>query len=125
MSRKKIAKNLKKALLDDGPMARALFEFELEEHLDEYLLSKHTDGDKFFFVVTEHTNHVAMLLIDEDDQIHINEAARTLLKKLWRDAYRENIQLMIPDMAEQLEAGYLYAAGVKEIDGLDLSALRS
>jgi hypothetical protein len=119
MSQKKIAKNLKKALLDDGPLVRALYEFELEEHLDEYLLSKQTDGDKFFFAVTEHTNDVAMLLIDEDDHIYINEEARTRLKTLWRDAYRENIQLMIPHMAAQLEAGYLYTVGVKVVDEPD------
>jgi hypothetical protein len=118
MSRKTIAKNLKKALLDDGPMAWALFEYELEEHLEEYLQSKQADGDKFFFAVTEHTNDVAMLLIDEDDQIHINEDARTWLQELWGDVYRENIQKLIPRMAEQLDAGYLSATGVKEIGGV-------
>jgi hypothetical protein len=66
-----------------------------------------------------------MLLIDEDDLIYINEEARTRLKELWRDAYSENNQLMIPRMAEQLEAGYLFAAGVKEVGELDLSALGS
>ena len=59
-----IEKNLKKALLEDGPMAQALFEYELEEHVEEYLQSKRTDGDKYFFAVTEDTNDVAMLLID-------------------------------------------------------------
>jgi hypothetical protein len=115
MSRKTIEKNLKKALLADGAFAQALFEYELEEHVEEYLMSKRADGDKYFFAVTENTNHVAMLLIDESDNIHINEEARTLLKKLWRDAYRQNIQRLIPDIAEQLEAGYLFSAGVKEI----------
>ena len=62
MRKKTIEKNLKRALLDDGAMARALFEYELEEHIQEYLLSKQEDGDKYFFAVTEHTNDVAMLL---------------------------------------------------------------
>jgi len=115
MRKKTVEKNLKKALLDDGNFAWALFEYELEEHLEEYLLSKRADGDKFFFAITEHTNDVAMILIDESDQIHINEDARALLKKLWNGAYRENIQKLIPHIAEQLEAGYLFAAGVKEV----------
>jgi hypothetical protein len=115
MSRKTIAKNLKKALLDDGPFARALFEYELEEHLEEYRRSKRTDGVKYFFAVTEHTDDVAMLLIDEGDMIHINEAARTVSKELWRGAYRQNIQTLIPRIAEQLDAGYIFAAGVKEV----------
>ena len=116
MSKKTIAKNLKKALLEDGSFARALFEYELEEDIEEYRLSKQADGDKYFFVVTEKTNDVAMLLIDEDDNIHINEDARTLLQKLWKGtAYKHNMQQLIPDMAEQLDAGYLFTAGVKEI----------
>ncbi len=64
MSKKRIERNLKKALLKGGPMVRALFEFELEEHIEEYLQSKRADGDKYFFAITEHTNDVAMLLID-------------------------------------------------------------
>ena len=114
MSRKRIEKNLKKALLHDGTFAWALFEYELEEHLEEYLLSKQTDGDKYFFAITEHTNDVAMLLIDEGDNIHINEDARTLLQEMWSGAYRENFQELIPHIAKQLDAGYLFAAGVKE-----------
>jgi hypothetical protein len=49
MRKKMIEKNLKKALLDDGPFVWALYEYNLEEHPEEYLLSKRTDGDKFFF----------------------------------------------------------------------------
>ena len=116
MRKKIIAKNLRKALLEDGPLAQALFEYELAGHLAEYLQSKRADGDKYFFALTEHTNDVAMLLIDEDDTVHINEEARAMLKKLWRNAYRKNLQILIPDMAEELDAGYLYAAGVKVSD---------
>jgi hypothetical protein len=113
MSKKAIEKNLRKALLDDGPLARALFEYELEEHVDEYARSKQTDGDEYFFAVTEHSNDVAMLLIDKGDQLHVNEDARALLKKLWRAAYRRNLEVLIPQMVEELNAGYLFTAGVK------------
>ncbi len=113
MRKKVIEKNLRKVLLEDGPFAKALFEYELEEHVEEYKLSKRDDGDKYFFAVTEHTNDVAMLLIDEDDNVHINEVARTVLKRLWRTAYRKNLLQLIPDMARQLDAGYLYTVGVR------------
>ena len=113
MSKETIEENLKKALLNDGTFARKLFEYELEEHVGDYLLSKWADGDKYFFAVTEHANDVAMLLIDEHDNIHINEDARTLLKKLWGCAYRKNMAVLIPQVAEQLDEGYLFAAGVK------------
>ncbi len=62
---RRIEKNLKKALLEDGPLAQSLFEYELAEHIEEYIQSKQADNDKFFFAVTEHTDDVAMLLIDE------------------------------------------------------------
>ena len=113
MRQKIIEKNLRKTLLEDGPFAQALFEYELAEHTEEYLQSKRVDGDAYFFAITEHTNDVAMLLIDERDNIHVNQAARALLKKLWRDAYQQNLQRLIPDIARELGAGFLYTAGVK------------
>jgi hypothetical protein len=116
MRKKIIEKNLRKTLLEDGPFAQALFEYELEEHTEEYLQSKRADGDKYFFAITEHTNDVAMLLIDERDNIHVNQEARALLKKLWQDAYQQNLQRLIPDIAGELDAGFLYTAGVKLVE---------
>lgn len=118
MRKKAIEKNLSKALLEDGPLVKALFEFELEEHLEEYLQSKREDHDKYFFAVTEHSNDVAMLLIDESDKVHVNRSARTLLKKLWRTNYRHNMQVLIPAMASTLDAGHLFSAGVKLTEGI-------
>ncbi len=66
MSKKNIERNLKKALLDDGPLVQALFEYELEEYVEEYMKSKQEDNDEFFFAITEHSSDVAMLLIDEE-----------------------------------------------------------
>jgi len=34
MKQRKIANTLRKALLEDGKMERALYEYELEEHID-------------------------------------------------------------------------------------------
>ena len=113
MSKKTIERNLKKALLEGGPLVRALFEYELEEHVEEYMKSKREDKDEFFFSITEHSGDVAMLLIDKEDQLHINGDARTMLEKLWRDAYKPNIKRLLPDMAGQLHEGYLFTAGVK------------
>jgi hypothetical protein len=116
MRKKAIEKNLRKALLENGPFARALFEYELEEHIEEYNQKKRADGDAYFLADTEHTNDVAMLLIDEQDTVHVNEAARTLLIRLWQKAYKKNLHLLIPDMARELDAGRLYVAGVKVSD---------
>lgn len=113
MSKKSIEKNLVKALLHDGEMAYALFEYELEEHIEEYLKSKKDDGDDYFFAVTEHTNDVAMLLIDGDNNVHVNEDARAMLKKLWQKSYEYNMKVMIPHMVDELSRGFLSVSGVK------------
>ncbi len=115
MRKKIIEKNLKKALLEDGAFAQALFEYELQEHIEEYIQSKRADGDKYFIAITEHTNDVAMLLIDENDKVHVNEEGRVLLMKLWRgEAYKKNLRRLLPDMARELDSGFLYVAGIKE-----------
>ena len=116
MSKKTIEKNLAKALLNDGAMAYALFEYELEEHIDEYLKSKQEDGDDYFFAVTEHTNDVSMLLIDENNKVYINEEARALLKEFWpKSAYKQNMQILIPQMVDELRKGFLFVVGVKTV----------
>jgi hypothetical protein len=58
-----------------------------------------------------------MLLIDESNHVHVNEDARALLRRLWGNAYRKNLKVLIPQMAEELDAGYLFAAGVKASAG--------
>ena len=121
MSKKTIAANLKRVLLEDAPFSEALFEYELQEHVAEYLESKRSDNDRYFFAVTEHTNDVAMLLIDEQDRVHVNEAARTALRTLWKNAYVQNIERLIPKMAQDLSAGYLSAMGVKIVGQTEVS----
>ncbi|MBN1428558.1 MAG: hypothetical protein JXB07_09235 [Anaerolineae bacterium] len=114
--RRIIERNLRRALLEDGPLVQDLFEYELEEHIDDYLRSKRQDNDKYFLAVTENRNHVAILLIDEDEVVHVNEDAREALKTLWKDLYQQNLEKMIPDMARELDTGYLYIAGIKVVD---------
>lgn len=114
MSRKTIEKNLVKALLKDGAMTRALFEYELEEHVDEFLQSKREDSDDFFFALTERKDEVAMLLIDNDDKVYVNEEARARLKTFWKGSvYEHNLKMLIPQMADELSKGFLSVNGVK------------
>lgn len=113
-SAKKIEKLLEEALLHDGQMAQALFEFEFEEEdLEQLKLSMIEDDDDFLFAVTENTGDIAMVLIEKSGQIHANEQAREKLKEFWQSAYQHNLKLMIPDFAEQLSAGELPINGVK------------
>lgn len=113
MRQKAIEANLKKAFLEDGPFAQALFEFDLQDQIESYQRSKTEDHDEYLFVVTENNNDVAMFLIDQKDKVHINEAARAVLKALWKNYYAQNLRRFIPDMAHELDEGNLYEVGVK------------
>lgn len=114
MGQKRIEKNLRKVLLEGEPFEMDLYEFELEEHVEAYIQSKKEDKDRYFIAITEHSDDVAMLLIDEQDKVLINEEARAKLKQLWPNtAYESNLRLLIPSVAEVLDSGQLFAMGVK------------
>ncbi len=117
MSKLTTEKYLVRALLNNGVMSKALFEEELLDQLDEFMKSKKEDGDDLFFVVTERDNHVAMLLIDEDDTVHVNEEARAVLKAHWKKSvYEETILELLPQMVEELDAGYYFVTGLQAQD---------
>lgn len=114
MRKKVIARTLQKVLLEGGAFSRALFAFDLEDRIEAYLQSKREDGDKYMFVIAEKSNEIAMMLIDEDDDVHVNEDGRVLLMTLRQgENYKNNVLLFMPDMASELEKGNHYFAGVK------------
>jgi hypothetical protein len=114
MSKMTTEKYLVRALLDDGAMSKSLFEEELQDQTDEFLKSKQEDGDDFIFAITERDNQVAMLLIDRDDKVHVNEEARAVLKTYWqKSAYEDNILMLLPQTVDELSEGYYFVTGVK------------
>ena len=114
MSKMTTEKYLVRALLDDGAMSKALFEEELQDQTDEFMKSKQEDGDDYFFAITERDNQVAMLLIDRDDNVHVNEDARAVLKTYWqKSVYDDNILMLLPQMVDELSEGYYFVSGVK------------
>jgi hypothetical protein len=114
MSKMTTEKHLVRALLDDGAMSRSLFEEELQDQIDEFLRSKQEDQDDYFFAITERDNQVAMLLIDVDDNVHVNEEARAVLKTFWqKSTYEDNMLILIPQMVDELNEGYYFVTGVK------------
>ena len=115
MKKRKIANTLRKALLEDGKMERALYEYELEEHLDYWYEGLKSDRDQFVFAVTENSGHVAMVLITPDKTIYVNEEAREKLAKFWIKAYENNINQLIPMMAENLANDIISVTGVKMV----------
>ena len=115
MKQKKIANTLRKALLEDGKMERALYEYELEEHIDYWYEGLKSDRDQFVFAVTENSGDVAMVLIMPDKTIYVNEEAREKLAKFWIKAYENNINQLIPMMAENLANDIISVTGVKMV----------
>lgn len=114
MSKMTTEKYLVRALLDDGAMSKSLFEYELQEQIVEFLKSKQEDQDDFFFAITERDNQVAMLLIDGDDKVHVNEEARAVLRSFWqKSVYEHNMLILIPQIVDELSEGYYFVTGVK------------
>jgi hypothetical protein len=110
---KKIKASLAKALLQGGKMSHALYEYELEEHIDYWYKGLKADRDDFVFVVMENSGHVAMLVIMPDKTIYINEQARAKLAEFWKINYMANMKRLIPGMAQQLASNIIYVTGVK------------
>jgi hypothetical protein len=115
MTAKHIAKLLEQTLLHDGAMQYGLYAYELEERVDELKASLAADNDDYIFAVTENSGHVAMVLIEQSGQVHINEQAREKLQALWPATYASNMQQLIPVFAQQLHEGALPINGVKTV----------
>jgi len=113
MTAKNIEKRLRQTLLHDAAMQYGLYEYELEELLDELKSSLAADQDDYIFAVTENSGHVAMVLIEKSGEVHINEQAREKLQALWPVAYTSNMKKLIPAFARQLHQGELPINGVK------------
>ena len=120
MSKLTTEKYLVRALLNNGVMSKALFEEELQDQMDEFMKSKKEDEDELFFAITERDNQVAMLLIDGDDTVHVNEEARAVLKAHWQKSiYEETMLELIPQMVEELDAGYYFVTGLQAQNDTD------
>ncbi len=115
MTARAIRQRLEQALLRDGPMRDALYAFELEGLVDDLKASMAQDRDEYIFAVTEHTGDVAMVLVEQSGDVHINEQARTKLQALWPAAYARNMQRLIPAFARQLHAGEIPINGIKTV----------
>lgn len=116
MRKAKIEKRLKEALLQSGKMERALYEHELEEHIEYWYEGLKADRDEFVFAVTENSGDVAMILITEDKTVYVNEYAREKMFEFWPRTYSTNMEYLIPLMAEELANDIIAVNGVKTIN---------
>lgn len=112
MSVKKISERLRETLLYDKAMDPGLYEYELEEQVPDLIQSLKSDNNDFLFIVTENSGHIAMVLIDKDEKVYINELALDYIKNAWPNTYRSNLKGLIPDFARQLNAGVFPINGI-------------
>jgi hypothetical protein len=116
MAAAKITKLLKKALLENGDMAYALYEHELKEPIDYWYKELKRDKEDVVFVVTENNGNVAMVLITRDKTVYVNEDARQELMKIWQAHYTSNLEMLFPSMVKDLMDGFCAVTGVKVVD---------
>jgi hypothetical protein len=118
MARRKaiILKLLKKALLENGEMEYGLYEYELEEHLNMWYEGLKADHEDYVFIVTENSGDVAMVLISKNKTVLVNENAREKLSELWLLNYENNLKLMLPILAGDINDGFFGVTGVRMLD---------
>ena len=118
MARRKaiILKLLKKALLENGEMDYGLYEYELKEHLNMWYGGLKADHEDYVFVVTENSGDVAMVLISKNKTVLVNENAREKLSELWLLNYENNLKLMLPILAGDINDGFFGVTGVRMLD---------
>jgi hypothetical protein len=121
MTLKEICDVLEHVLLQDGEMDRALYEWEMEEHVDYWTAKMRQNQSEYLIVADVSMNMVtgqpraALLVLEPAGPISVNEAARDRLKALWKDAYAPNMQKLIPSFAQMLKDGQLPVHGVKAV----------
>lgn len=122
MTKNDIKKALENTLLNNEKMAEGLYEYELEELLDELKASMLEDDDDSIFALTVHKNDetlkydTAMVLIEKSGEVHINEAAKAKLKEIWIGSYGVNMRKLLPEFIEQLNEGEIPINGIKTVD---------
>lgn len=106
---------LRDALLQGGYLSREVYENVLEDNVDRWHAGLQTTGGDFVFVVAERTEEIAMVLIESNKRLYINGAAREKLADLWSGTYENQLNYLLPLMAEDLAEGALSVTGVQHV----------
>jgi len=118
-NRVRIENNLRKVLLEGESFSLALFEYELKENLNFYVSSRIEEQDKYFMAITENTDDVAMILVNEQNQVLVNKLARQELQNYWGKSYENNFDKLIPQIAKALDQDLIYITGIIESNSLE------
>ncbi|MBD2175679.1 hypothetical protein H6F42_01935 [Pseudanabaena sp. FACHB-1998] len=109
---REISKALRKALLQEGSMDTALYQDKLSGHVEEWYEELMADEGSFVFVIAEREENIAMVMIDKDKNILMNEAGREKLAKVWAKNYVKNTKFLISDLADRINEYGLAITGI-------------
>jgi hypothetical protein len=57
-----------------------------------------------------------MVLISEDKTVYVNEDGRKKLSAIWKLNYENNVKLLLPAMADDIDSGFFSVTGITVVD---------
>jgi hypothetical protein len=116
MGTREISSALRKALLKgENNMSLALYQDKMVKHLDEWYEGLKDDREDLLFVITEMAGEIAMVVIEKNRNIYVNEESKEYLSKIWTKNYTKNIKFLIPMMADHINEAVFSITGVSII----------
>lgn len=106
---------LRIALTRNGAMSREVYEERLEDNVSRWHVGLQISGEKFLFAVAEAQGEIAMVLLEGGKRLYVNGAAREKLAELWEETYSNQMNLLIPMIAEDLAEGVLSVTAVQYV----------
>jgi hypothetical protein len=107
--------SLKNALLYNTALSDEMYDLVLADFVDQMRESLERDADDALICVVAETDEAAMLLVEANNKVLGNDAARSRLKQIWKENYEMNVLKVIPMFVDHLSQGMLGVAGIKVI----------
>ena len=113
MQKRSIQVSLENTLLHNVMWSDELYNEVLTDFVEQMKESLHGDADDVIICLVAEEDQAAMMLVEVDNNVLRNEAARHRLKQLWKESYEINVTKVIPILVEHLSQGMLGVAGIK------------
>ena len=105
--------SLKDVLLHNSALSDELYDEVLGDVVEQMKESLLRDANDALICVVAETDKAAMLLVEANDKVLRNDAARRRLKQIWKKNYEINVLRLIPLFVDHLSQGMLGVAGIK------------
>jgi hypothetical protein len=100
---REISKALRIAMLQEGSMDTSLYQDILSGHVEEWYEELIAEQGDCVFVIAERDENIAMVMIDKDKNILMNESGRAQLTKIWMKNYVKNMKFLLPNLADRID----------------------